>query len=65
MTQLQISIEFHNGKIRVQLNQLRREDASKEELAVAEHMGNVFLETFKGAARDAGLNVKEKKVKGA
>ena len=58
MTQLQISIEMQHGKMRVELNQLFREDATEEEVFIALQLEKTLVGVCSQAASDAGLKLK-------
>ena len=60
MTQLQISIEMQHGKMRVALNQLFREDATEEELFMAQQLEKILVGVCSQAASDAGLKLTHK-----
>jgi hypothetical protein len=64
MTQLQISIHVDpKGKLKVQMDVLKREDSTEPETMMAKNMETIFVEQFKAIAKEAGLSVKEKRVK--
>ena len=63
MVQLQMVIDFSDNKIKVNVNQLKREDATEEELFVAKQLEGFFLETWKMVGSEAGLQMTEKHIK--
>lgn len=62
MTQLQICITFQKNKFRVEINKLQREDASKEEIFIAQKFEEFILGAWQHIAKDAGLTTKIKKI---
>lgn len=64
MTQIQISISISpKGKLKVEIDKLKREDATDDEMMIAKNMETIFMEQFKMVAAQGGLSVKEKRIK--
>ena len=58
MVQLQVNIKLTNEHgLQVQLDVLTREDATKEEVFVANTMQNTFIAVMQDVATQDGLNV--------
>lgn len=64
MVQLQFNITFKNGKLDLQSNQLRREDADEVEIEAAKHLEKIVEGVLLASAKQSGLRVRTRRVKG-
>lgn len=62
MVQVQINVTIANSKLGLEIFQLKREDASEDEISVGRNLEKMIEGLLLGTAKESGFRVKTRKI---